>query len=133
MESTSPKKPYPKLTDFSATTNDILLADGFDSAFMGICRVFDRTIICYNYEKCVEILAERGVMSHDEAVEYLEYNVVGAWVGTGTPAFLFGHEVSDEVIKKLRTENSYGKGHESVDVVTMIAEAHLEKMEKTDG
>ena len=113
MESTSPKKPYPKLTDFSATTNDILLADGFDSAFMGICRVFD--------------------MSHDEAVEYLEYNVVGAWVGTGTPAFLFGHEVSDEVIKKLRTENSYGKGHESVDVVTMIAEAHLEKMEKTDG
>lgn len=129
MESTpnSPNNNFPPLTDFASTTNDILLADGFDGAFMGVCRIFDRTIICYDYEKCVEILVERNIMEFDEAVEFFEYNVIGSWVGTGTPAFLFGSQVSDKVIKKLRVENSYGKGYESVDVVSMIADAHLEK------
>ncbi len=27
-------------------------------------------------------------MSHDEATEFFEFNILGAWVGEGTPCFV---------------------------------------------
>ena len=27
-------------------------------------------------------------MSHEEAVEYFEFNIVGAWIGDDTPCFI---------------------------------------------
>ena len=41
-----------------------------------------------DYKKCIDILVERDGMSADEADEFMQYNVVGAYVGTGTPSFL---------------------------------------------
>jgi len=34
-------------------------------------------------------------MSKEDAVEYFEFNIVGAWMGPGTPAFFYGKEESD--------------------------------------
>ena len=31
-------------------------------------------------------------MTDEEAVEYFEYNVVGSWMGEGTPIFLYSGE-----------------------------------------
>lgn len=67
---------------------DILLADGFDSAFIGIgSRCGQPDVAVYDAEKCVEALMADG-MSHEEAVEYFDFNVVGAWAGPRTPMFL---------------------------------------------
>lgn len=67
----------------------VLVADGFDEAFLGVAeRCGQPTIAIYSAEKCVEILARDGGMDYDEAMEYYLFNVVGAWVGPGTPAFL---------------------------------------------
>lgn len=64
----------------------ILLADGFEDAFLGIARQFNTAFAVYDKAKCIEIL-ERD-MDYDEAMEYFSYNVEGAYVGEATPAFI---------------------------------------------
>jgi hypothetical protein len=65
-----------------------LLADGFDGALIGMGRQFNQELAVYDYSKCVEILMERDGMNYDDAVEFMEYNVVGSWMGKGTPVFV---------------------------------------------
>ena len=72
----------------------ILLADGFEDAFVGVVESFGSAPkACYNYVGCIEILVltkdvEEEAMSYDEAIEYLEFNVTQAYVGEYTPAFI---------------------------------------------
>jgi hypothetical protein len=66
----------------------VQLADGFEDAFIGIARQFGKPIAVYDREKCIDILVNRDGMSPEEAEEYFQFNVEGAWVGENTPAFL---------------------------------------------
>ena len=73
----------------------ILLADGFEEAFMGVVESFgNEPKACYNYDACINILMVDGGfpsqtgMTYGEAVEYLEFNVTQAYVGEHTPAFI---------------------------------------------
>jgi hypothetical protein len=75
-----------KVEDILGEDENVLLADGFDDAFVGIGRQFGRPIAVYNRSKCIDILKED--MSEEEAEEYFQYNVEGAWVGENTPIFL---------------------------------------------
>jgi len=61
---------------------EILIADGFDDAVIGIEENSMRLI--YSVEKCINILMEQG-MDMTEAVEYFDFNVSGAYVGEKTP------------------------------------------------
>lgn len=67
-----------------------LKADGFDSALIGVgtrcCGQPD--VLVYDYDKSVAILQVRDGMTREEAMEYLDMNVLGAWMGTGTPMFV---------------------------------------------
>lgn len=68
---------------------DVLLADGFDAAFLGVLERFGmEPISVYDRAKCIEILMTRDGMTDEEAEEYFSFNVTGAWVGERTPAFL---------------------------------------------
>jgi hypothetical protein len=64
------------------------MADGFEEAFLGVAMQFNNPIPIFDYNKCLDILQKDGMTIHD-AEEYLQFNVTGAWVGKGTPAFLF--------------------------------------------
>jgi hypothetical protein len=66
---------------------EVLLADGFEAAFVGVARQFGSPIAVYDRKKCLHCLVKQG-MSHEEAEEYFSFNTEGAWVGSGTPAFL---------------------------------------------
>ena len=66
---------------------EVLLADGFENAFVGIARQFGQPIAVYDRKKCLCCLVKQG-MSYEEAEEYFSFNTEGAWVGSGTPAFL---------------------------------------------
>tara|TARA_Y100000593_G_scaffold11335_2_gene20234 strand:- start:5634 stop:5915 length:282 start_codon:yes stop_codon:yes gene_type:complete len=67
----------------------ILLADGFEDAFMGIVESNgSRPKALYNEDECVDILMERDGMGYDEAIEFFNFNVAGAYVGEYTPAFV---------------------------------------------
>ena len=69
---------------------DLLQADGFDDAILGV--VFDNMNavprIAYSISKCVRILVERDHMSPDEAREYFDFNVEGAYMGEKTPIWV---------------------------------------------
>lgn len=76
--------------------DEILFADGFEDAFMGVAMQFNKPISIFDYDKCLTILQNDG-MTYNEAEEYMQFNVVGAYVGKDTPAFLFkykNHETS---------------------------------------
>ena len=66
----------------------ILLANDFEDAFMGLGRQGNNNLAVYDYEKCVLILMKKEDWTEEEAIEWMEYNVVGAWVGEQTPIFV---------------------------------------------
>ena len=51
-------------------------------------RAGEQDIMIYNYGKCVQVLMERASLTEDEAVEWMEYNIVCAYNGAGTPGFI---------------------------------------------
>jgi len=65
-----------------------LYADGFDDAIIGIGRQFNKTIVVYDESKCLDILIKRDGMTEKEAIEFFEFNVVGAYVGEHTPIYV---------------------------------------------
>ena len=62
-------------------------ADGFDDAIIGTVERCGQTetVILYDKHKVIEILTRD--MPLEDAVDYFEYNILGAYVGEGTPAF----------------------------------------------
>jgi hypothetical protein len=60
---------------------ELLIADGFDDAIIGIDDGGMRLI--YSITKCVEVLMKD--MSEEDAVEYFNFNVRCAYVGEKTP------------------------------------------------
>jgi hypothetical protein len=85
MEPTQTKK----WDDIKPRIEETLWANGFETAFMGLIRRCGKPAVAiYDYEKCIEILMQQGIPTQEEAIEFMEFNVVGAWQGEGTPGFL---------------------------------------------
>jgi hypothetical protein len=65
----------------------LLFADGFDEAIIGVAeRIGMEPVVAYDTNKIIEILSRE--MTEDEAVEYFEFNILGAYVGERTPIFI---------------------------------------------
>jgi len=73
------------------------LIDGFDGAFVGGLRKFGQTlpIAVYDYDKMVEILISGGISDEDDAAEYIEFNILGGYLGEGTPCVVFPCSLRD--------------------------------------
>lgn len=72
---------------------ECLTADGFDAALVG-CTYGANIVAVYDIQRMIEVLVNEG-MDHDDAVEFLEYNVVSAYLGDKTP--LYVNFVTEEV------------------------------------
>ena len=72
---------------------ECLTADGFDDALVG-CTYGANVVAVYDIQRMIEVLVNEG-MEHDDAVEFLEYNVVSANLGDKTP--LYVNFVTEEV------------------------------------
>ena len=86
-----------KIVDFievaySDYSDKILLADGFDDAFIGIGENSKgNPVAVYSVDKCLDILAEQFKDQEDamgDAIDYFEFNVRGSYVGEFTPMFV---------------------------------------------
>ena len=75
----------------------VLLADGFDDALIGFGTHFNTPVAIYDWHKCVDMLYQQAVEActdqeecdhMSEAIEFMDFNTTGAWVGEGTPVFL---------------------------------------------
>lgn len=75
--------------DLSNYDEDLLTADGFDDAILGVgTRCGQLPIVVYDVAKAIDILITRDGMSYEEAEEFFTFNVEGAWVGEQTPVWL---------------------------------------------
>ena len=66
--------------------DDLLLADGFNNAIVGIQE--DTGIVFYSREKVIQILMEDLELDLIDAIDYAEFNVFNTYVGEKTPVFL---------------------------------------------
>ncbi len=68
--------------------NDLLFADGFDSAIIGVSSGFDSGRVIYDIEKMICICVSKDGMSEEDATEHIYYNVIGSYVGEKTPIYM---------------------------------------------
>ncbi|MEY5134625.1 MAG: hypothetical protein RL709_320 [Pseudomonadota bacterium] len=66
--------------------NDILYCDGLEEALVGTGTRFTHSVAVYDKQKVLEILQKD--MTREEAEEYFDFNIAGAYVGESTPIFL---------------------------------------------
>ena len=82
----------------------LVKANGLEDAIIGVgSRMNMPDVLIYSYNKCVKIFMEKEGWTHEEAIEWMDFNVVGAWVGETTPIFV--HEIpSDQKIQEFLEE-----------------------------
>jgi len=74
-----------KITEYYSDTEPVTFADGLDEAIIG----FDPNAwkVVYSRTKVIELLQSRDKMTEEEAIEYAEYNIFGAYIGDATPVW----------------------------------------------
>jgi hypothetical protein len=77
----------------------MLKIEGHDNAILGPAMVWRESGLCdvlvYDAEKIRETLMQRDGMSSEEAREYIEFNIEGAYVGEGTPVLVWTQDEWD--------------------------------------
>lgn len=59
----------------------------FDEAIIGVAeRIGMEAVVAYDIDKIIEILMRE--MTEEEAVEYFEFNILGAYMGEKTPVYI---------------------------------------------
>ena len=75
-----------------------LFADGYDRAIKGIGFRDNIPVVLYSSNKCIQQLMEDNEWSEEDAVDWFNFNTVGAYVGENTP--LFEWEEQDDLIEE---------------------------------
>lgn len=71
--------------------NECLLADGYESALIGITEGANPVAI-YDTELCIKCLMDEDEMSKEDAVDFFYFNTVQAHVGDKTPIYVTRYE-----------------------------------------
>ena len=66
----------------------LAFADGHDDAIVGVANRDGVTVVVYDARLILDVLQTRDGMERDEAQEFFEFNIAGAWIGEQTPIFL---------------------------------------------
>jgi len=74
--------------DLGQQYDGVMIIEGANSALMGVGqRCGQPDIAIYSYDALVAHFMRDG-MDEGEAMEWIEHNIVGAWLGEGTPIVL---------------------------------------------
>lgn len=74
----------------------------YDRAIAGIAERINLSVVAYDRQQVIKVLMEDSGMDHDEACEFYEFNIAGAWLGEGTPVYL----------DSLRDDDDAGEDHD---------------------
>ncbi len=77
-----------------------LAADGLEAALLGLGTQGPHVLLIYDLAAVRALLVTQGC-AEDEVDEYIAYNIIGAWVGPGTPVFV-ERMTMDEAAERLR-------------------------------
>lgn len=76
------------LEDFPNLNEEAMYPTDLKEAIIGKVERFGLpALILLDRDRCIEIFVTRDGMTPDEAEEFFEFNVIGAWMGEGTPCF----------------------------------------------
>jgi hypothetical protein len=91
----------------------MLKIDGFDGALIGIATVWQRAddgegaervdTLIYDGEQIVNTLCQESGLSYEEALEYISFNIEGAYVGSNTPIIVWSCDMSR--VEEMTEEN----------------------------
>lgn len=78
------------ITPFYPPEDSFIRWDGLDDAIMGY--IDDRwgtgeSRLMYSIDKMMQIFMDRDGMSAEDAREYIDFNIIGAYVGKSTPVY----------------------------------------------
>lgn len=74
--------------------SDILKIDGFDNAIIGVQEGIQPRLV-YDLWKIVDVLKED--MSEEDALDYIAYNITGAYVGESTPVIVDTEKTLEQI------------------------------------
>jgi limonene-1,2-epoxide hydrolase len=61
--------------------------DGLDDAIIGVTASDNK--IVYNADRILTLLCEQSDMSEEDALEFMEFNIIGLYAGEGTPIIVW--------------------------------------------
>jgi hypothetical protein len=74
-----------------------ILYDGLNEAVVAIAEVWAMaeggggqrvSVAVYDYMKLIEIFTREDDMTEEDAIEHIDYNILGGYLGTYTPVFV---------------------------------------------
>ena len=71
-------------------------ADGFDDAIIGIETKGEVPRVVYSVDLMIKSLCDNHGWSMDEAIDFINYNVIGSYLGEGMP--LYVHTMTAEEV-----------------------------------
>ena len=79
------------IADFVENHNESAkINDGFEEAFVGMVERYGQLPqACYDYEKCVDVLAERFEVPRIEAKSVFQKEMVNKWFGLNAPYYIY--------------------------------------------
>jgi len=78
-----------KLIDHDLLDDEMIKWDDFDDCILGIgSRCGMENVLIYSKKKIAYKLRDRDGMLIEDAIEYIDYNITGAYVGERTPIML---------------------------------------------
>jgi hypothetical protein len=70
-----------------------LLVEGLDKAAVGVTNgTIGEMVVVYDYVKCIATLQEDNDWNELDAIEWMEYNISGAYMGKKNPIFMYNME-----------------------------------------
>lgn len=83
--------PQPRKDEDMDDEDTYIQADGLEGALIGFCWPWhhdQRKVAIYDVTKIIAILVERDGMTEEDAREFFEYNIAGAYIDPGQPIYL---------------------------------------------
>jgi len=74
--------------------------DNLDKAIIGTSLVWDSLgkqieRVVYDGKKIISILIEQDEMTYEQAIEHIDYNIQGAYIGKDTPVIVWKKSIED--------------------------------------
>jgi kynurenine formamidase len=74
--------------------------DGFDDCVIGVASIWrdqsTHEVLVYSGDAMVELLMKGDKMTDEEAIEYIAFNIEGAYIGVNTPVIAWKNEYWNE-------------------------------------
>ena len=69
----------------------MIILEGFDAAILGVGESagWDAPLVVYDYQKCLDVLMKDNDWEKEDAIAWMDSNVINVYMGKGNPVFVF--------------------------------------------